>query len=160
VGLGHRARMGDVVSSSFGDRMDELIESVGDGTLTGSVVVDQVYAKYQHERMDLKHPQGGQARYLGQPLLDKNREYVRQLADAVLHGSLQQAMEVVVEDLATKQIFDKAPREFQDLRQSGHPRVMNGELITYDRAPLVHRLTADELKAKDKARAQGKRTWV
>lgn len=148
------------MAGDFGARLDELIESVGDGELTGSVVVDQVYAKYQHERMDLKHPQGGQAKYLSAALLDKHRDYVQQLADNVLHGSLQQAMEVVVEDLAAKQVFDKAPREFQDLRQSGHPRVLNGDMIVYDRAPLVHRLTAQELKAKDKARAQGKRTWV
>jgi hypothetical protein len=131
------------MAGDFGARMDELIESVGDGELTASVVVDQVYAKYQHERMDLRHPQGGQAKYL-----------------SVLHGSLQNAMEFVAEDLAAKQVFDKAPREFQDLRQSGHPRVLNGEMIVYDRPPIVHRLTAEELKAKDKARAQGKKTWT
>ncbi len=149
-----------LMAGDFGARMDELIAAVGDGELTGSVVVDQVYAKYQHERMDLKHPQGGQAKYLSGPLLQKYRDYLHQLAGSVLHGSLQGAMELVAEDLATKQVFDHAPREFQDLRQSGHPRVLNGEEIVYDRAPIVHRLTEAELKAKDKARAQGKRTWV
>jgi hypothetical protein len=148
------------MAGDFGARMDELIASVGDGELTASVVVDQVYAKYQHERMDLKHPQGGQAKYLSAPLLAKARDYLGQIADNVLHGSLQGAMELVAEDLATKQVFDHAPREFHDLRQSGHPRVLNGDMIVYDRAPLVHRLTASELKAKDKARAQGKKTWA
>lgn len=148
------------MAGDFGARMDELIESVGDGELTASVVVDQVYAKYQHERMDLRHPQGGQAKYLSEPLLQKQADYLRHLAGSVLHGSLQNAMEFVAEDLAAKQVFDKAPREFQDLRQSGHPRVLNGETIVYDRPPIVHRLTAEELKAKDKARAQGKKTWT
>jgi hypothetical protein len=149
-----------VMAGDFGARIDELMESVGDGELTASVVVDQVYAKYQHERMDLKHPQGGQAKYLSGPLLQRHQDYLRQLADSVLHGSLVGAMELVAEDLATKQVFDHAPREFQDLRQSGHPRVLNGDMIVYDRAPIVHRLTAAELKLKDKARAQGKKTWA
>lgn len=148
------------MAGDFGARMDELMAAVGEGELTVSVVVDQVYAKYQHERMDLKHPQGGQAKYLSAPLLNKAGDYLRQIAGSVLHGSLQGAMELVAEDLATKQVFDHAPREFQDLRQSGHPRVLNNDLVVYDRPPIVHRLTEAELKLKDKARAQGKRTWV
>jgi hypothetical protein len=142
------------MASDFGARIDELIESVGEETLTGSVVVDQVYAKYQHERMDLKHPQGGQAKYLGGPVLSNAAKYVQKLADNVLHGSLENAMKDDMEDLA-QEVFDKAPREFWDLRESAHPSVMNGEESTYDRPPTVPRLTEEQLKVKDKLRNKG-----
>lgn len=140
----------------FTENISKLIESVGgEETLTGSVVVDQVYAKYQHERMDLRHPKGGQAKYLSSPLLERHREYVGRLADNVLHGSLALAMETVVEDMS-KDVFDKAPRDFWDLRESAHPRVINGDAeIIYDRAPVVHRLSPGELKVKARLKSQG-----
>lgn len=143
------------MAGDFASRLEELIESVGEGKLTGSVVVDQVYAKYQHERMDLKHPNGGQAKYLSGPLLEQMRGYVGRLAQNVLRGSLDGAMAANMEDLS-KQVFEKAPREFWDLRESGHPRVLNNEgMPVYDRAPVVHRLSKGELKVKDRLRSQG-----
>lgn len=138
----------------FGARIDELIESVGEGTLTGSVVVDQVYAKYQHERMDLRHPNGGQAKYLGGPILDNMRAYVGRLAENVLHGSLNGAMEENMEALS-KEVFDKAPRDFWDLRESAHPTVLNDGMPVYDRAPVVHRLSPGELAVKARLKRQG-----
>lgn len=143
------------MAGDFGARMDDLIASVGEGKLTGRVVVDQVYAKYQHERMDLQHPRGGQAKYLTTPLMAKFRDYYKDLAGEVLHGSLKASMIKSMEDLAAKQVFDYAPREFEDLRESGHPIVNDDGFDVYDRAPLVHRLTAGELKVKDRLRSQG-----
>lgn len=143
------------MGGDFGSRIDDLLDAVGDGKLEGKVVVDQVYAKYQHERMDLVHPRGGQAKYLTAPLMAKMRSYVQELADNVLHGSLKGAMIKNVEDLATKQVFDYAPREFEDLRESGHPMVNDDGIPEYDRAPLVHRLTAGELRVKDRLRSRG-----
>jgi hypothetical protein len=35
------------MASTFGDRIDALKEMVGSGDLVGTVVVDQVYARYQ-----------------------------------------------------------------------------------------------------------------
>jgi hypothetical protein len=142
------------MAGDFVERMTELIESIGDEELVGSVVVDQVYAKYQHERMDLKHPNGGQAKYLGGPLMENASRYVGRLSDNVLRGSLAAAMERNVEDLS-KEVFDKAPRDFWDLRESAHPRVLNGDQVIYDRAPVVHRLSPGELKIKARLKAQG-----
>jgi hypothetical protein len=142
------------MAGDFAARMDELIEAVGDGALTGSVVVDQVYAKYQHERMDLRHPKGGQAKYLSGPLLENYRAYISRLAQNVLHGSLTGAMERNVEALS-REVFDKAPRDFWDLRESAHPSVLNAGMPVYDRAPVVHRLTPGQLRVKDRLRAQG-----
>lgn len=142
------------VAGDFTERIDELLEAVGDGELTGSLVVDQVYAKYQHERMDLKHPNGGQAKYLGGPIMEHAGTYVGRLADNVLRGSLAAAMERNMEDLS-KEVFEKAPRDFWDLRESGHPRVLNGDQVVYDRAPIVHRLSPGELKIKARLKSQG-----
>lgn len=142
------------MAGDFEARMDELLDMVGDGDLEGSVVVDQVYAKYQHERMDLRHPNGGQAKYLGGPLLENYRAYFERLAQNVLHGSLNGAMERNVEELS-KEVFDKAPRDFWDLRESAHPSVLNDGVPVYDRAPVVHRLTPGELRVKARLKAQG-----
>lgn len=138
----------------FAARIDELIEQTGDGALIGSVVVDQIYARIQHERLDFKHPQGGQAKYLVQPLMQRYHLYLNQLARAVLGGDLPGAMADAMEDLS-QQVFEKAPREFWDLRESGHPMVNDGNTLVYDRAPLVHRLSEGELAVKDRLRARG-----
>lgn len=140
---------------NFAERVDQLIEQVGDGALTGSVVVDQVYAKAQHERMDYKHPQGGQAKYLSGPLLMKHRGYIQDLTDRVLtDGGLTRAMIGNMEDLS-QEVFDKAPREFWDLRESGHPSVTDGSVVVYNRLPVVHRLSPGELKVKNRLRSRG-----
>lgn len=142
------------MAGDFGERMDELADRVGDGKLTGSVVVDQVYAQYQHERMDLRHPNGGQAKFLGGPVLQNARRYVGKLADNVLYGNLSAAMTDVVEDLS-KEVFNKAPRDFWDLRESAHPTVVNDGMPVYDRAPTVHRLSPGALKVKARLKSQG-----
>lgn len=145
-------------SDTFEQRLADLAEQVGEGTLRGSVDVDQVYAQYQHEGLDLRHPRGGQAKYLEQPLFDHHHDYVQALADNVLHGSLAAAMEDNVEDLSGR-VFELAPIEFLDLRSSGHPMVTSNGGVVYDRAPVQARLTPAELKAKGKLRALGDSTW-
>jgi hypothetical protein len=142
------------VAGDFFERIDELLESVGDGELKGSVVVDQVYAQAQHERMDFKHPRGGQAKFLAGPFMNKYRGYLQQIASAVLDGNAREAMTDVVEDLS-KEVFDKAPREFWDLRESAHPFVNDDETVVYDRPAIVHRLSEGELKIKARLRSRG-----
>lgn len=141
--------------ADFVGRIEELIASV-EGDVVGTVVVDQVYAKYQHEGLNLRHPQGGQAKYLAYPLMMKHAVYAKQLADGLLHDGSVSAMKHVVEDLSD-QVFKFAPVEFWDLRRSGHPIVNHDDVIVYDRPPLVARLTAAQLKEKDKIRALGRK---
>lgn len=141
-------------SAAFEQRLSELADRVGDGVLTGRIEVDQVYARFQHEGLDLKHPKGGRAKYLEGPLYQKHRELYGRLAANVLHGSLEDAMRANVEALAVE-VYDNAPREFHDLRRSAHPVVTDGDAVVYDRLPEVHRLTAPELRAKAEARALG-----
>lgn len=141
------------MAGDFGERIDELMERVGSGDLTGSVTVDQAYARYQHEGLDFAHPRGGQALYLQQPLMDHKDAYLQKLADGILDDGGKRAMIDAVEDLAEAGgVATHAPVEFDDLRASGHPMVTSDGETVYDRAPRVARLSEEELKAKTKAR--------
>lgn len=140
------------MTATFAERSKLLREMTGNGErVTASVVFDQVYAHYQHEHLEFHHPRGGQAKYLETPLYDGYREYLGWYADEVLHDGGTRAMQRAAEDLSD-QAEGKAPREFLDLMHSGHPSVTVGERTVYDRAPLVHRLTEGELRAKGRAR--------
>jgi len=137
------------VASTFGDRIDQLKERVGSGDLTGSVVVDQAYARYQHEGLDFAHPRGGQALYLQQPLMDHKDAYLQKIADGILGDGGKRAMEECMEDLAEGGgVASHAPVEFGDLRDSGHPSVTEDGETVYDREPRQHRLSEEELRAK------------
>lgn len=134
----------------FGARVATLADQVGRGDLQAMVTVDQVYAKYQHEGLDLKHPEGGQAKYLQQPLFAERDRYLRGLASAAITetgSDLEGAAVRVAEDLST-QVYQHAPFEFGDLRASGHPTVTSDGATVYDRLPLVPRLSESELRDK------------
>lgn len=137
---------------TFGDRMEDLARRVGSGELVGRVEVNQVYAKYQHERLDLRHPRGGQAKYLYTPLMMKWRQYLHHLAEDITE--LPRRMADNAEDLSD-QVFEFAPREFHDLRRSGHPSVKDAGSTVYDRPPTIWRLSESELRVKNRLRAQG-----
>lgn len=134
-----------MAGGTFGERLDELSEFVGHGNLTGSVVVDQVYAKYQHEDLSLRHPRGGQAKYLEAPLHDKQGDYLRRIAEQALVDGPLPAMIDAMENLSGE-VEATAPVEFENLRESGHPMVSNDGETVYDRPPKQRRLTAEELK--------------
>jgi hypothetical protein len=139
------------MTSTFSERIAELRHLVGDGQrLQGSVTVDQVYAKYQHERAELHHPRGGRAFYLRDPLFDGYRDYLGDYAKTVLSDGGQPAMKRSMDHLSD-QVELTAPVEWDDLRKSGHAQVTVGERVVYDRAPKAARLTAEELKAKSRA---------
>lgn len=139
--------------ADFFARMDELAEMVGHGDLTGTVSVDQVYARFQHEGLDLYHPRGGQALYLQQPLMSHKDRYLQSVADGVLDDGGRDAMIRAVEDLAEDGgVATHAPVELGDLRASGHPSVSSDGAVVYDRPPRQHRLSEEELRAKGKAR--------
>lgn len=139
------------MTGTFSERIGALRHMVGDGQrLQGTVTVDQVYAKYQHERAELHHPRGGSAFYLRNPLMDHSRDYLEDYAKTVLTDGGQPAMKRSMEHLSD-QVELTAPVEWNDLRKSGHPSVEQGGRTIYDRAPKAARLTAEELKAKSRA---------
>lgn len=139
-------------AESFDAALAELGRRVGYGNVVGTVEVDQVYARYQHEGLDFHHPRGGQAKYLEQPLYSEVPGYLGDIAARLLpDGDVVQAMADSMEDLSG-QVFDKAPVEFYDLRASGHPVVRQGGAVKYDRPPMQARLTDAQLRAKSKLR--------
>jgi len=138
------------MTGTFGARIDELRKTVGSGKLTGTVTVDQVYAHFQHERTELRHPRGGGPFYLQRPLTGHYRDYLDDYARTVLHDGGQPAMRRSVEHLSD-QVELTAPREWGDLRESGHPSVEQGGRALYDRLPHVGRLSKQELAVKSRA---------
>ena len=138
------------MAGTFTQRIAELEKRIGSGKLTGSVTCDQVYAHFQHERADLHHPRGGGPFFLQKPLFEHYRDYIDDYAKTVLSDGGQKAMQRSMEHLSD-QVEVTAPREWGDLRKSGHPQVTQGGRTIYDRAPKAARLTKEELKAKSRA---------
>ncbi|MGW1676031.1 hypothetical protein [Saccharopolyspora sp. NPDC002376] len=139
------------MADTFNERLLELARRVGYGHLEGHVEVDQVYARYQHEDLTLRHPRGGQAKYLETPLHTEHARYLQDIADAVLdERGPASAMRDVVEDLS-RQVEAHAPVEFSNLRESGHPSVVDGGRTVYDRPPKQRRLTEQELREQHRS---------
>jgi len=145
-------------AESFDARMSELADRVGYEPVRGAVEVDQAYAQYQHEGLDLRHPRGGQAKYLEGPLYGQHRDYLQQIADRVLEEGPVQPMADAMEQLSGE-VFDNAPVEFSDLRMSGHPTVARAGTTVYDRPPMQARLTRDQLRAKNRLRSLRDSPW-
>jgi hypothetical protein len=139
---------------SFADGIDKLKEAIGPGHLIGGVEVDQIYAHWQHDHPEFYHPDDGKAFYLRDPLFSGVNGYMQKLADNVVHSdgtsTLNEAMAENMEDLSTHGVYIQAPLEFGDLKGSGHPTVTSDGETVYDRAPLVARLTEEEIKDKNK----------
>ena len=140
--------------SEFSDNIERLLADTPE-RVTGHVVVDQVYAHYQHEHPELHHPDGGGPFYLTEPLFLKADRYLAHIASKAVasHGvnGIVEAMTENMEDLS-KEVYDRAPWEFGDLRASGHPIVEKDGEVVYDRAPMVHRLSKEELAIKSHLR--------
>lgn len=137
--------------------MQHLADSCGDGMLRAEAVVDQVYAKYQELRDDLALHGGGQHHYTRDALLNNTTQIMRWYADALVtpDGSdIRGAAGRVAERLADG-VYELAPFEFGDLKASGHPIARDKGVVIYDRPPMVHRLTTEELRAKGHLRRLG-----
>lgn len=163
-----------MMESTFFARIDELANRVGDGHLIGVVEVNQVYAHRQHEELLWEHPRGGKAKYLEDPMVGGSEAHARTLAKHLLDPEGPRlGMQEVVEDVA-RDVYDDAPREFGDLRNSAHPSVVSGGHvnhldegkvqvdggeIVYDRPPLVPRLDETELREKNRLRDAGHRSY-
>jgi hypothetical protein len=137
---------------TFSARIAELRRMTGaPHTLRGQVTVDQIYAHYQHEHLEFRHPRGGHALYLQSPLYEHFSGYLGSYAREVLDDGGQRAMQRSMDHLSDR-VEVEAPVEFADLRRSGHPEVYSGERQVYDRQPKQHRLTEGELRIKARLR--------
>lgn len=144
---------GLVVVSTFFDRIDELSDAVGHGTLIGKVEVDQRYAEVQERHEEFKHPRGGQAYALRDALIGSSDRMMQTLAARAItpDGSeLVEAMKDNVEHVSDR-YHELAPVEYDYLRRSGHPSVIDEGAIVYDRAPHAARLSDEQLRARSEA---------
>jgi hypothetical protein len=130
-----------------------LLDQVGEGNLTGKLRVDQVYARYQHERGDLSHPRGGQAKYLSEPFMANYRDYLARVARSFLDGDPERTMAQCMESLATR-VGSATPVLFSNLRRSGNPQVFSNGSRVYDRPARQRRMSEQELRAQRRGRGR------
>lgn len=95
-------------------------------TMTVSVTYTAPYARYQHENMELNHPNGGQAKYLEQPARELQHEMaaiVRRSVEAKngLEEGLQRAGELLLRE--SKPLV---PVDSGDLVNSGEVTIVEG----------------------------------
>lgn len=129
--------------STFEERFSVLAEIVGDGDLAGSVEYDQAYAQNQHETLNFKHLQGGQAKFLETVIQGEFERYLERIAKDMLEDGGKEGMIDSMEDLAQRSSqlapVGPAPRGKTQplhpglLRDSAHPVVKDGNSIIYDR---------------------------
>lgn len=132
--------------------LERLERAVGDGDLSMSITMNQRYAKYQHERMDLFHPHGGKDHYLTDPLFDHVRQIMGALARAAItsRGSnLRVEMVEQVEAWVARSRV-QTPIWWGDLPNSHAPTVVDDGARVYARPPKARRLTDEELKHKNR----------
>lgn len=137
------------MGGDFGDRMQQLMAQVPE-RITARVEVDQVYAKYQELRDDLRHPRGGGPHALRDSVMTQAETLMQNAADHLLteDGSgIYEGMKGNAETMA-RYYTEHAPVEFGDLRGSAHPQVLEDGTVTYDRPPVVPRLTEEQLRHK------------
>lgn len=96
--------------------------------------------------MDLRHPNGGQAKFLETALHTHANTYLETIAAQILEGGAVEAMTDAVEQLDDDSA-SLTPKEATVLARSGHPTVTDNGAVVYDRAPEVPRLSEAELRA-------------
>lgn len=136
-----------------------LRERTGGARVKAKVVVDQVYAEYQHEALEFRHPRGGRAKYLEGPLFEGFAGSIEEFAMGLLRVEEETAgrrWAGTGRDLV-RAVGTEAPIEFGDLRRSASLTVTEGRSIIVDEPAAQRRLTDLELHAKDIMRDQGLR---
>ncbi len=140
---------------TFGERIDVLQGVVGDGVLSGKVVVNQVYARAQHESNWVTGPmagvqirtyhRGGGPKYLEAPLFSGLDQFLRHIAKALLDEGPQGAMEDVVDHLIDE-VARLAPVWLDDLRHSASGEVTSDGRVVYNKPSPRPRLSREEIK--------------
>lgn len=145
-------------NGSFFQKIETLKAEVGVGELVGEVEVNQHYSLEQHENMFYDHPRGGGPKYLSTPLLENHPLYLETLSEAVLDGSLVEAMAESMEHLSS--LLDPAAPIDEDpnpirLRRSGNPKVFDNNVEVYNRPSIDPR---ERMGAGDSYDSEGRRT--
>lgn len=137
------------------DGLQDLIDRTAGPRVVARVKVDQIYAKYQHESLDLRHS-SGQAKYLEAPLFENAGQIVQKFANRVLVRGTNTAVEwgKHVGQPVHGYVKRFAPKMFGDLSQSASLTVKEGSAVVYSIPATQQRLTKVQLRAKDKLRGR------
>lgn len=140
--------------SEFLRGLDRVDAAVGRGTLTLSITVDQRYAKKQHQDPTLRHPEGGKAFYLRDPLFELAPQMVEEMADRAItrDGSDLRGAAVDMVQVWAHAVRLESPHWWGDLANSGHPVVTDDDTVVYERQPKARRLTDEEIRLKNRWR--------
>lgn len=130
---------------TFQEKTARWMDNPGGGRLVGKITIDQVYARYQHERR-LHHPRGGGPKFLTRALVGEVNRGMQTLASATLRGDLNIAMTRVTERVVQRAIRDE-PKEFGDLAKSATVKTIDRGAIVYERRG-EHRLSEKEIEAR------------
>jgi hypothetical protein len=133
------------VTGTFQARTDELAHKVGHGDLKGRVEVDQIYARFQHERADLRHPRGGGPFYLRKAMMEHGQQHLVTIGRSILETGGVHAMADAMDEVVGL-LPQYTPVEFGYLRDSGHAQVFDNGALAYDLPPIVPRLSEEQLK--------------
>lgn len=138
------------------DGIRDLLDRTGGPKVKATVVVDQPYAQDQHETLYYKHPSGGQAKYLEEPMYAEHPKWIQEFANGLLNSKESAARGWGGVGRALKGVVaKKAPIDFGDLRKSAGLTVKEGAEVVITEPPIQPRLTEAELDAKDYMRHMG-----
>lgn len=142
------------MTKTFDEGIDELRAMVGGGTMTGTISVNQIYAHYQDSGFGphgtpaalFKHPRGGEAAYLSGQMPERRDEVISAWARNIFDGALAATTIRLLQSFA-EQVFLRAPREFEILRNSTSLKLENHGRVEFLEPALMPRLSDPELKA-------------
>lgn len=138
------------------DGIQDLINRTTGPRIKSTVTVNQPYAQDQHETLYYKHPRGGKAKFLEEPLFANHPKWIQEFANGLLRpkADAEDGWAKVGRRLKSE-VPKNAPVEFGDLRQSAGLEVRSGSSVVVNEPPAQPRLTESELDAKDYMRAMG-----
>lgn len=134
--------------ADFFERTETLAQMVGDGDLVGHFSVNKIYAVNQHEQGWLnfmgrygpkkirRYHNGGGPKFVEAPLLANFEGYYENLGDAVLKGTLPEAMRENLED-QDDNLQWAAPEDSGDLKDSGAYSVIDDGSVVFSKLSSV-----------------------
>jgi hypothetical protein len=134
-----------------------LRERTAGPKVVNTVVVDQVYAKYQHESLDFRHPRGGRAKYLEAPLYEGFYDSITEFSVGLLRVEEETAGRrwAGTGRALVRAVGTEAPLEFGDLRRSAGLTTREGSKIIVEEPASQPRLSDLELDAKKRMKSMG-----
>lgn len=135
------------MAGTFLRRTEELSRRVGHGRIEASVKIDQIYAEYQHNIPELRHPTGGKAFFLTDALIGNFPRWYQQIANHLYSPLGVNHWMIRISDNFASQTKRRMPYFLGDLSRSTQPRVKQGGAFIYE-GSAKGRMSKNTLRAK------------